>query len=467
MPQAQTVAFPKRIPLVVSPENRGEDTSKDARLVNAYVEKRADGEYDLYRRPGLVSAVNPSGGSAAGQGAYQWLGDLYSVFGGHLYKGTSTDLGAVNAANGVYRFVSCLGGTPKLTLGNGVKAYNYDSGAGLVEITDGDFPSAFRKGWAFLDGTTYIMTAAAAIQGDDINNPVSWDPLNTITAQIEPDGGIALAKQLVYVVALKGWTTEIFYDAANPTGSPLGTVQGAKQPYGCAHQDSVRSIDDTLLWLSTTREGALQVVQLENLKLEVISTKPVERLLAAVALTTVYSFTLKRDAHKFYVITFKDSNLTLAYDISEKMWGQWTDASGNYFPFVDSVTISTSSHYLQHESDGRLHLASQEYYTDNNSIITVDAITPNFDGGTSRRKMCGELFITGDRVAGSELLVRTNDFDYDPKKWTNFRTFDLGQTEPRLPDWGTYVKRATHIRHQKATAFRLQAVNHQIDLGTL
>ena len=197
--QAQTVTIPRRLPLIVEPENRDETTAKDARLVNAYLEAGPRDEqgvsYTLRVRPGLGGSTQPSGGAAVGQGTYFWRGSVYSIFGGQLYK-DSTAKGAVDTTNGVYRFSASLGATPRLQLGNGVKAYNYDDTSGLVQITDVDFPAAFQKGWGYLDGTTYVVTAGAAIKGSDIDDTVNWNSLNTITAQIEPDGAQGLAKQL-------------------------------------------------------------------------------------------------------------------------------------------------------------------------------------------------------------------------------------------------------------------------------
>ena len=468
MPQAETVAIPKRLPLVITPENRDATTVKDAKLVNCYSEKTLEGDYQIYKRAGVAQSTQPSGGAATGRGMFNWLGNIYSVFGNTLYKDGVAVAGTVDTTNGVYRFDSCKGGTPKLQLGNGVKAYNYDSSGGLILINDADFPTTFRKGWAYLDGTTYVLTSAATIQGSDLNDPVDWDPLNVLTAQIEPDRGIAMAKQLVYVVAMKEWSTEIFYDAGNATGSPLGTVQGAKLNYGCAHQDSVVSQDGILFWVSTNKEGSAQVVKVENLKMDIISTDPIERLLGGVDFSTetVFSFGLKV-THKFYVVTFKNANLTLAYDVDERMWTQWTDTNGNYFPFVASCVNAAGTHFLQHESDGYIYTTSLTQYSDQNSVITCDIITPNFDGGTNRIKHLNVMKFICDQVPGSILQVRKNDNDYDATKWSNFRRVDLSKKQPVLVSCGSFVRRAHHFRHQSQTAFRMRAVEMQIDLGTL
>lgn len=463
-----TVDIPKQLPLVIEPGNRAANVNYDARLVNCFMEKSKDNEYHIYERPGMAEDSRPPAANATGRGIYNWLGDIYSIFGTTFYKNGAATGGAVDGTNGVYRWSQCLGATPKLQLGNGVKAYNYDAGAGLVLINDADFPASFVKGWAYLDGTTYVMVPSAHILGSDLNTPTSWDPLNDILAQIEPDQGKALGKQLVYVIALKQWSTEVFYDAGNATASPLGTVQGAKVNYGCAHQDSVQDVNGTICWLSATREAGMQVVSMESLKAEVISTAPIERLLQNANITTVYSWQIKVGGHKFYVLTLKEQNLTLAYDLKERMWSQWTDVSGNYVPIVASTYNSSLVSLLQHESNGRIYTSDMSYATDAGDVITVDIITPNFDGGTRRIKLMNMLKIDGDQQVGSELLVRVNDYDYAPTKWTNWRRFDMSTKDPMITECGSFVHRVHHFRHQKLVRMpRIKAMEMQIDIGTL
>ena len=467
MPQAPTVALPKRLPLVIAPENRGSTTDKDAKLVNCYVEKQMDGSYWIYKRPGLLRDSQPPAGAASGYGLFNWLGNVYSVFGTVLYKDGSS-VGTVNGAGGVYRFDSCLGATPRMVFGNGVKAYTYSSGGGLAEITDPQFPATFVKGWSYLDGTTYVGRADAGIQGSDINDPASWDALNVIIAQIEPDRGVAVAKQLVYTIVFKQWSTEVFYDAGNAVGSPLSSVQGAKVNYGCVSSDSVQSIDGILLWVSTNQSASSEIMKMEGLKAEKISTDPVERLLDGADYSSVFSLQFKENGHRFYVLTVKNENLTLAYDLDQKMWYQITDASGNYWPFVASTyNTTTLKHQLQHESNGRIYLMNASYFTDDGDIITVDVVTPNFDGEVSRKKQMNRMTFLADVVDGSELLVRKNDHDYATSKWSNFRKVNLAKKLPQLPNCGTFIRRAHHLRHQKATSFRLKAIELQLDLGTL
>lgn len=464
--QSQTVEIPHRLPLVIEPENRSTTTDKDAKLVNGYIETHITKEEKqiwIYKRPGTAVNTTLSGN---GYGMYNWKGDIYSAFGTKLYK-NGANLGTIDATNGVYRFSQSLGTPNRLVLGNGVKAYTYD-GTTFAVISDADFPAAFVKGWAYLDTTTYVMTAAAAIQGSGLNDPTSWDPLNSIIAQIEPDGGVALGKQLVYVAAFKQWTTEFFYDAANATGSPLGPVQGAKCNYGCASAETVQDIDGILIWVTTTRQGSAQVATLDGLKVEIVSSKPVERMLKGVDFSSgIFSWTYKSEGHSFYVLTCKAANFTIAYDLRERMWSQWTDSNGNYLPIVASCATNAQVHLVQHETNGKIYTFDLANTSDDGTVFPVDIYTPNFDGGNRRYKHMNMMELIGDQVAGSTIQVRHNDHDYDPTKWSSFRTFYMDRRRPMLTGFGSFKRRAHHFRHKSNTRMRIQAVGMQLDLGTL
>lgn len=470
MPQAETVALPKRFPLALQPENRSAGTEKDAKLINAYIEiDEATKEVQLYKRPGLLQTGSTQSG--AGLGVFNWLGDIYAIFGATMYKNGVALAGTLDTTGGVYRFSQAVGATPRMQFGNGVASYNYDAGTGIVQIPAGvgNFPTTCVKGWAYLDGTTYVMDAAASIRGcAALNDTTDWsDITNRITAQIEADGGVFLAHQLVYVVALGQWSTEVFYDALNATASPLGPVQGAKINYGCANGDSVQEIDGALFWIATNRSAAAQILMVDQLKAQIVSTKAIERILGAADLTVVQSFSIKYGGHRFYGVTLVNENLTLVYDIAQRMWAQWTDTDGNYFPIVSSSYLATTGNILQHATNGKLYLFDAAYGTDDGDLILLDAYTPNFDGGTRRRKNLNILTFVGDQTKGSILNVRYNDDDYAEDGWSNFRQVDMSLKQPMLENNGSFIKRAYHIRHRCDTPLRLQGLEMQIDLGTL
>jgi hypothetical protein len=333
---------------------------------------------------------------------------------------------------------------------------------------DVDFPVACVKGIVYLNGATYVMNSNGEIWGsvpNSVDVDGDWSAINFIAAQIEPDDGVYLAKQLVYVIAFGQWSTEVFFDAGNPTGSPLGPVQGSKISYGCASADSVQEIDDRLFWISSTKSAAIQVSMMDQLNHQVISTDPIDRLIQSSNLTQVQSLQLKINGHNFYILTLKDINITLAYDIKENLWHQWTDANGNYFPYAFYAYSADRHHVLQHESNGNLYYADTDYFNDDGAQIVVDIYTPVFDANTRRRKHLKIMTFIGDQETGSIIEARCSDDDYGT--WTNFRKVDMSLKNPRLIDCGTFTKRAYHLRHRSNTKLRLQAVEVQYDIGSL
>ena len=525
---------PKRLPLAVSPENRDETTNRDAKLINGYVEQVGENAFWVYKRPGL--GVYSTVTAAQGLGVYNWLGDIYAIWGNKLYKNGVAVAGTVDTTGGVYTLDACLGATPKLFLHNGVGAYCYDSTNGLVAIPASVFISATGrtssgsavitemssitglvvgqyvtgsgipagakiltidsstqitldqkataskagvelsfsnkgivearvKGAPYLDGTTYVMNASANIYGSGINDQTSWDPLNMLVAQIEPDAGVRLAKQLVYVIAFKQWSVEVFYDAGNATGSPLGPVQGAKVNVGCKHQDSVRELDGTLFWISQARNGGVSVMAMEGLKASQVSTPAIERLLQQADYSTVYSWAAKVAGHKYYAVTLPASKLTLVYDVISRRWYQWTDANGNYLPIVSSTFSADQQPLLQHASNGKIYKLEMTNTTDDGELITMDLYLPNYDGGTRLTKYLHSMDIVADQTNGSLLQIRKSDDDY--QTWSNFRTVDLGNARPRLTQGGSFRRRAYHFRHACNTPLRITSVEIQVELGTL
>jgi len=597
---------PQRLPLAVKPSNRDESTSRDAKIVNGYVEKVGEKDIQVYKRPGYAGyAAGSTGSAAAGLGSYNWNGDLFAIFGSTLYKNNVAVTGTVNTTNGVYSFASCLGANPKLVFQNGVAMYTYDAIGGIVQVPaavaapvignltissaivtsvlpdtsgllagmhiigsgvpDGTtiltvdsltqitlsavatasgatvslsvptltvtgntasaspiitnivpnttnihigmfvtgtgisanssvvsidsstqitlstnataagtgvtlavesyFPVNQVKGVNYLDGYINVMTQKAAIFSSDINDPMTYPSGDYLVAQIEADPGVYLGKQMVYILAFKKYSLEVFYDAGNPSGSPLGPVQGAKVSIGCRHADSVSSMEGTVFWVSQARDGGTAVYLMDNLKSAQISTPSIERLLQEADYTTVYSWCARVAGHRYYCITLVGSNLSLVYDMTSQQWYQWTDTNGNYLPYVSTTYTGDNQAVFQHATNGKMYKLEITNTTDDGSTITMDLYTPNYDGGVRFKKFAKSMDIIADQTNGSVLKIRVSDDDY--QTWSNFRYVDLSKKRPRLTECGTFRRRAYHFQHSSNTMLRIQAVELLIDLGTL
>jgi hypothetical protein len=439
-------------------------------------------QFHVYKRPGYGSQQQVGGTTDAGMGLYTWNGNVYSIFAGKLYKNGAEVASGMDTSNGIYTFSEIKGSDPKIVMQNGVQGYAYDDTALLsnnLYTTSGNvYPEYTVKGLAYLDGATYVMQrffgtllTPAVIWGSAINSvtqSTDWDPLDFITAQIEPDYPVALNKQLSYVIAYKQWTTEVFADVGNATGSPLQSVPGNKARYGCAHQDSVQRIEDTLFWLSTNQSASYQVCIMANLAVQVISTKSVDRLLNNANLSSgVYSWQLKVDGHLFYILTIVGNNLTLAYDIVEQSWAQWQDTNGNYIPIIASTYDANGHKVVQHATNGCLYYMDSAYIygDDNGNSIEVDIVTPIWDANTRRNKFLSQLELVGDKQIGNYLTVQVSDDDYNT--WSQPRRVDMGLERMLLPDCGTFRRRSWWIKFNQYGPLRLSSMEPQFDLGTL
>ena len=514
--QARTVAQPPRLPLVstldtrtneytsISPyEDSNLQIQKDARLVNGYIEMDPNDQKNrwIYKRPGVGGTALYAPAAGVGRGVcainnYSGSGVLYYVVGDTLY-GNGANLGTLSTSTGPVSLLPGppLGGwagnptVPILMIYDGTYGYFYSPGGiytGLNQLgTSNNFTTnPIVPGFVFADSYFYIMDAYGNIWGtQNQNDPRYWPVLDVIVAGNEPSPGVALAKQLAYVVAFKQNSIQVFYTAggiATTEGSPLQNIPEAQIPLGCMNGNTVAGIDEVLLWVTFNGVLSPQVARMTNLSTRICSTPAVERILsniswARISTPDVFAYTMKIAGHRFYVLTSIPAQSTLVYDIDQNYWSFWTNsnpAAANYWPFIGSVALPAVGDLspqlvTQSIANGGIYPIDGAYIYPNdlNQSTTVDIYTPNFDAGVDRRKMLNMMRFNADQTPGSLLQVRHSDDDY--QSWSNFRTVDLGLERPFLKNEGTFRRRAYHIRHAAQTSLRIKSVDLTMDIGTL
>ena len=203
-------------------------------------------------------------------------------------------------------------------------AYSYD-GVTVTQVTDVDYPATTCRGCAFLDGKFFVMTTTADIYQSATEDALTWSAVEFIGASIEPDTGVYLAKYQNYIVALKGWSTEFFYDATNPSGSILSPVPNMVFKIGCASAASVREMAGTLVWMGKSRDGeGREIYGLKGLAPERISSAQVEKILMADDLASVSSWSCKIGEHHLYGLTLGTLAVSIVYDFSSGKWSFFT-----------------------------------------------------------------------------------------------------------------------------------------------
>ncbi|CAB4172430.1 hypothetical protein UFOVP935_12 [uncultured Caudovirales phage] len=243
-------------------------------------------------------------------------------------------------------------------------------------------------GVVYLDGYFFVMDENAVIYNCALSDPTAWGALDFITAAIEPGGGVALAKTQNYVVALKEWSTEFFYDVGNATGSPLSPVLSAFTHTGCASGYSVAELDNTIYWISKARQKGRSVTRMQGLQQQSVSTPDVDRILAASDLSSVYAYGIKISGHSFYVVGLRDIDVTLAFDATSGTWAQWTSLtaqSPKSCTLSQSGGVATASCTAHGYADGSavtIAGADQSGYNGLKQIRAISANTFSFSVAT-------------------------------------------------------------------------------------
>ncbi len=262
----------------------------------------------------------------------------------------------------------------------------------MTQITDADYPANTCRGAQYLDGRFFVMDLVGDIYQSADENVASWDALEFIGSQIFPEAGVYLAKIGNYLVALKQWSIEFFYNAGNATGSILAPVQNASHRIGCASEDSVKEVAGTVVWLGHTQEGfGRAVFRLNGTTPEKISTGQVEKILNADDLATVYSWAANVGSHMLYGLTLATTGVTLVYDFSSGLWSFFTyltsSGANKTITAVTAAGVATSTAHGY--SDGDIILVASTNSDFNGWHVVTDVTTDTFQLQTTGTTFSG------------------------------------------------------------------------------
>jgi hypothetical protein len=328
------------------------------------------------------------------------------------------------------------------------------------------FPSGnLVPGTAYFDTYVFVMTEDGKIWNSEPNDPTKWDALNYVTAEAEPDKGVALAKHFNYLMAFGQWSTEFFYDAGNAVGSPLLPNQTFRIEFGCANGNSVVEMQQTVVWVAVGRNTGRTVLMLDGTRPVQISDVSIERILNQSSLQNVRSYSLKISGHYFYVLNLLDDDLTLVCDIKSKQWSIWTSFVNGQETILDGVfyTSYNNEGYALDNDNGVLYNVSEHNYTDLVGPIQYRIRTPLIDADSTMRKFIGRLEVVGDKI-GATLRIRHTDDDY--QNWSQYRNVNLNDTRSVLYQNGNFRRRAYEFFCTDNQPIRLQACEMDLDAGT-
>ena len=474
----------ERIPLTQPVETRDGTLAKDSRSTNCVFETR-DQKREFVKRPGLVycsqvAAVTPPA-SLLSQGLVSFNNKIIAVVANTVYSVNpttyaQTTVGSTSVSTGFCYFTKTTLDS-NLFFHNKVNGYLYTSGGAYS--SPATLPAGpYVAGTVFLDDYVFVGTATDnRIYNSDLGDPGTWDALNYVTFEQTADSLVAITKHLNYLVAFGKFSTQFYYDAGNATGSPLALSQSYSLETGCATGDSIVSTDNTVLWMGATKTQGRSIYMLEGVSPVKVSTNAIDKILDRDDLSKVAAYSYKFAGHTLYILSLHASNVTLVYDINEKMWYQWTQyaiastgqpGAGTWIEsyFRPSFYAQVNSiPFVLDDDTATIYYLSTTTYQDNGQAIYCRSITDLSDNGSTKRKFFGRLEIVGDKTSGATLQVRHTGDDYNT--WSSYRTVDLNASRSQIYLGGADRRRAWEFLVTSNTPLRLDGAEIDFRIGEM
>ena len=453
-----------RIPLFGNPNNRLASATKDQLFYNMIfdvITNSVTNSKTIYcqKRGAFVASSTPDADGGTGRGIYYWArsGKTYSVIDAVVYSNT-TSIHTLSTSTGTCWFHEATGSSDVLIIGDGTDLLTISTSDTVTDISDGDLPATPITPVS-LDGYVFVIKSGTdEIYNSDVDAPTAWTASNFLTAEMYPDNLIALARHVNYVVAFGLYSTEVFYDNENASGSPLRRNESITLKVGLAARDTMAQSDKHILFVGQSNTGESSVWALTGLTPEKVSTEFQDKVLTNEGsnLTNATANIIRHRGHSLYVLNLNAR--TLVYDITEKIWSEWSiNSSGAHavLPFKYFTQGANNTILALHSTDGKIYQLDPAQHQDDAGAILAWIITSKVDLGTNKQKRQFNATLIADIESAGTCTIEWSDDDYG--SWKTARTLDL-TIRPFTKAGGIFRRRAYRIKHASNNPLRLEAL---------
>jgi hypothetical protein len=416
--------------------------------------------------------VGATPGSGNGTAIKVWSGggnNVVSAFGdtnSTIYNALSS-LGSIT---GTAKFITetSISGTANIFITTGLKGYFYPSGGAITEITDGDFPAnnslTLTGPFVHFSGFNGIMCTNGEFYHSDLNSASGWTSTAKLTAQTQPDPGVAAIQHRDFIILFGQKTYEPHYNAGNASGAVISRVAGAQRQVGLINQYAVVPFMDTIAWAGT--QAGVGVFLMDGLEPKRISTAPVETVMRNAVSTTRLHVLTSWGRPRLLVVSSANDNDGFLYDPYTGMW-TYTSFGAINITQADTVQSSAVHHatvFVGANNDGK-------WYRNSNVGASSVILTTDFmDFGTGKRKTANSMRILGDSQGSSVTVsVKWTDVDGGTYGPSTAKTIVVGSSTPSLlesiTNLGTFRRRSFELTWDGSTTGAMQALESiELDL---
>jgi hypothetical protein len=361
------------------------------RRLNCYLEVRKDADKStivVYGTPGLAFAfalnltnVYPIRGMIGNNSAFYVVAGAsfqsLSVTGGVLGSGSlMSTVGSVQLA---------LNPTQVIVV-DGALGYIFTIATlTLTQISSAGFPNGAKtvtqcNGFFLCEspGTNQIFVS-------NLNDGTTWNALSYFTAVQYTDSVIAVDSLGGLVVVFSAGHLE-FWQNVGATVEPFQYITNSAVEYGLAAIYARAHAGDSIVFLTQTREGGIQVARIRGYQVQIVSTPDVDNILQSIAATSKVSdatmLVYQQDNHKFVQLTLPSANnglgRSLLYDVSEDTWSETQTGVAPGPGARHMGQFSCVAYYKTWVSDylsANLYHPSPTTYQDNGNVIPREFVT--------------------------------------------------------------------------------------------
>lgn len=288
--------------------------------INWYPESAPDARSPQILRTaaGLARMVSLGGGIIRGM---RVMGDkLYCISGERLFQVnddfTHTILGTILGGSRCVLVDTFIPDTSRqLIIGTGERGYVYDTVAGLTEITDTQFVTTSTKKTPVVSGGYVVWDTADGMMWSDLQDPLTYPPLNFRTAETVTDGVVGLA--LVYGDVWMGGQRS--FEVVRLTGEANENAFALAQTidYGIASPYAMINANNQFFFL----ESHARVYVASGFNCARASTFQIEQWLSSVDLSDAFMLSFVDRGHEFVSLTVPESK-TENYDVATQIWSR-------------------------------------------------------------------------------------------------------------------------------------------------